>query len=91
LQQNRSCSRARRSSVVSRARAGRAAKRNLAALFGHDHGTASDSSVSPIAAPMARAEIAIELRIDRQRQEAGGRRDAILRDDDGAVVQRRLG
>ena len=38
---------------------------------------------------MARAEIAIELGADRQRQEARGRGNPRFLDDDGAVVERR--
>ena len=52
--------------------------------------TASFSSVSPIAARCRVPRFLRELRIDRQRQKAGGRRDAIVLHDDGAVVQRRF-
>ena len=51
--------------------------------------TASFSSVSADRGAMARAELAAEPRVDRQRQEAGRRRDAIVLHDHGAVVQRR--
>ena len=40
---------------------------------------------------MARPELLAQLRVHRQRQEARGGGDAIVLDDDGPVVQRRLG
>ena len=51
--------------------------------------TASFSSVRPMRGAMPRAELAAQPRIDGQRQEAGGGRDAIALDDHRAVVQRR--
>ncbi len=51
----------------------------------------SFSSVSPMAARCRDPSSLPELRIDRQRQEAGGCRDAVLLDDHRPVVQRRRG
>ena len=50
----------------------------------------SFSSVSPIAARCREPEFLAQLRIHRERKEAGRGRDPILLDDDGTVVQRRL-
>ncbi len=53
--------------------------------------TASLSSRQADGRAMPRPELAAHTRVDGQRQEAGGRGDAVLLEDDRAVVQRRAG
>ena len=82
----------RRSAAVGRQVALEAAgdrQRNLPALLGHHHGDGVVLLGQADRGAVARAEIAPDDRIDGQRQEAGRGGDAILLNDDRAVMERR--
>ena len=62
-----------------------------ARLLGHDDRDGVVLLGEPERGAMSGAQLAAHARVDRQRQEAGRRRDAVALDDHGAVVQRRAG
>ena len=63
--------------------------RDAAGLLGHDDRHRVVLLGQADRGAMPRPELLAQLRVHRQRQEAGGRRDAIVLHDDRAVVQRR--
>ena len=63
-------------------------ERDLAGLLGDDEGERVGLLADPERRAVARAVLLRELGVGGQREKAGGGRDALRLDDDGAVVQR---